>query len=379
MPISPPVLTWTDDVCRLFDVGGRDHMRVVGGAVRDMVLGRITPETDIDFATTHEPDAVTALLEEAGIAVKPTGLAHGTVTAIVGGKPYEITTLRQDVETDGRRAVIAYTKDWAVDAARRDFTMNALYADADGRIEDPTGQGLDDIHTRLLRFIGDAPERIREDYLRILRLFRFLATLEGARCEPSALEACADLKDGLRTLSAERVTAELEKLFGGANAGEALRSMEETGVSGALGLRTGATADFMHLNTLRPVIGAPDPLLGFYLAFGMQLSPHIRVSKRVKIDLGRLAALADTKMSWQEVHYRAGADIARALFVLRCVRERHPVAAQDWAEITHYVAPVFPVKAQELEKEGFFGPSLGNELKKLENEWLHSIFGQKNG
>lgn len=369
---------WPDDARRLFDAGGADAMRVVGGFVRDALLGNLTPDIDLDFATTHTPDVMTDLLEKAGIPSKPTGITHGTITAILNHIPYQITTLRQDVATDGRRAVIAYTTDWAVDAARRDFTINALYADAGGVIHDPIGLGLLDIERRFLRFIGDAPERIREDYLRILRLFRFLATLPDVTLDEAALTACADLKAGLGTLSAERVTGEMQRLLQGPRAGEALRLMRAGEIAGALGVRDSAAEDIMHLNHLRPVIGVLDPILSFYLAFGMQLPPHIRVPRRVRIDLGRLAALSDTSMSWQEAHYRAGGAIARALFVLRRVRARGGISREEWADVEAFTPPRFPAKAQDLEKEGFFGAALGLELKKLETTWLHSIFGQKN-
>lgn len=185
--------------------------RAVGGSVRNALLG--LPVNDVDIATPATPEAVTAAARAAGLAAHPTGIDHGTVTVVSGHIPHEVTTLRRDVETDGRRAVVAYSTDWAEDAARRDFTINALYADADGRVFDPRGTGLPDLDARAVRFIGDADARIREDYLRILRFFRFSACYSAGRCDEEGLAACARNRAGLTRLSAERVHAESIKIF----------------------------------------------------------------------------------------------------------------------------------------------------------------------
>ena len=168
--------------------GGADCARFVGGCVRNAVIGR--PVADIDIATTLTPDRVTAALKAAGLKAVPTGVEFGTVTAVSGGKPFEITTLRRDVETDGRHAVVAYTDDWAQDAARRDFRLNALYADAEGRLFDPTGEGEADARAGRIVFVGDPETRIREDGLRILRFFRFLAWYGQGEPDADALAAC---------------------------------------------------------------------------------------------------------------------------------------------------------------------------------------------
>ena len=184
----------------------------VGGCVRNALMGR--PVADIDIATALHPEAVSKAATAAGFRVVPTGIDHGTVTVIAGHVPHEVTTFRRDVETDGRRAVVAYSGDMAEDAARRDFTMNALYARADGTVIDPLG-GLPDLLAHRVRFVGNAPARIREDYLRILRFFRFHAHYgdpEGG-LDPEGLAACAELAGGLSGLSAERVSAELAKLL----------------------------------------------------------------------------------------------------------------------------------------------------------------------
>src|SRR3954462_397386 len=192
--------------------GGADCARFVGGCVRNALMGRAVD--DIDVATTLEPPAATQALEAAGLKVVPTGVEHGTVTAISGDRPYEITTLRRDVSTDGRRAVVAFTTDWAEDARRRDFTLNALYARRDGTIFDPTEEGLADAKAGRIVFVGEPEQRLHEDYLRILRFFRFLAWYGRAGADAAGLAACAKLKDKVTTLAAERISKELLKLFG---------------------------------------------------------------------------------------------------------------------------------------------------------------------
>ena len=190
--------------------------RFVGGAVRNALLG--WPVNDIDIAVPMPPEETLKRLEVAGIKAVPTGFEHGTVTAIVNGRPFEVTSLRQDIATDGRHAIVAYTDDWEEDSARRDFTMNALYAGADGEIFDYHG-GVDDLLAGRVRFVGDAGQRIREDYLRILRLFRFHAWYGKGDMDPDALRAAADAKAGLAQLSGERIAKEIAAASGGAKSG----------------------------------------------------------------------------------------------------------------------------------------------------------------
>ena len=193
--------------------------RVVGGAVRNTLLGQEV--SDIDIATTCLPEETLRRATDAGFKVAPTGIDHGTITVIADGRPFEVTTLRADVETDGRHAEVAYGRDWQVDANRRDFTINALYVEAVGTIVDLVG-GLADIESRTLRFIGDPEQRIREDYLRILRFFRFFAWYGKGRPESEGLKACARLKDGLTRLSSERIWSELKKLLAAPDPSRAL-------------------------------------------------------------------------------------------------------------------------------------------------------------
>ena len=215
-------------VAALEAAGGAGCARFVGGCVRDALLGRAS--ADIDLATPLTPPQVLAALERAGVRAVPTGLEHGVVTAVSGGRPYEIATLRRDVETDGRRAVVAYTHDWAEDAARRDFRLNALYAEGDGTLHDPTGAGVADAQAGRVAFVGDARTRIREDYLRVLRFFRFTAWYGREGFDAEGLAACAELREGVRRLSAERVSRELLKLLAAPDPRPAVRAMAQAGV-----------------------------------------------------------------------------------------------------------------------------------------------------
>jgi poly(A) polymerase len=213
-------------VIEVFEAAKPDSVRIVGGCVRDAIMNR--PVNDIDFATPLLPEVVTDLFQRAGFHVEPTGIEHGTVTVIWESEPFEVTTLRRDVETDGRRAVVAFTEDWAEDAFRRDFTFNALYLAPDGTVYDYNG-GIEDAQNRRIRFMGNANDRIREDYLRVLRMFRFQAVL-GATVDPEAQAAAAANVAGIDTLSGERLEKEVIKLLCGNNRVQALRDMAASGV-----------------------------------------------------------------------------------------------------------------------------------------------------
>src|SRR5262245_5289482 len=209
-------------------LAARGHVgRAVGGAVRNALAGRAV--ADVDIATDARPQDVMRAAVAAGLKAVPTGLAHGTVTVVAGGRPYEITTLRKDVETHGRHATVAFTEDWAEDARRRDFTLNALYCDADGTLLDPLG-GYPDLAARRVRFIGDARQRIREDYLRILRFFRFTAEIADGPADAASLAACVRERAGLAILSAERVRVELLRLLAARRGPEIAALMQDYGL-----------------------------------------------------------------------------------------------------------------------------------------------------
>lgn len=253
--------------------------RVAGGAVRNSLMG--LPVADVDIATTLRPETVVERAKDAGIKAVPTGIEHGTVTLVIDGKPFEVTTLRRDVATDGRHAEVAFGTDWQMDAERRDLTINALYADADGTVIDLV-DGLPDIGSRTVRFIGDAATRIAEDHLRILRFFRFFALYGSGRPDAEGLKACARAKESLARLSAERVWSETKKLLAAPDPGRALLWMRQAGV----------------LTQILPEsekwgIDAIPGLIDAEKAFGWQPDPLLRLAAIVPPDRDRLKGLAE--------------------------------------------------------------------------------------
>ena len=359
--------------------GGPDCARFVGGCVRNAILG--APVDDLDVATRLTPDRVVKALNAAGLRVIPTGIDHGTVTALSERLPYEITTLRRDVETDGRHATVAFTTDWAEDAARRDFRLNALYADVSGTIHDPTGEGLADALTGRIIFVGRARQRIEEDYLRILRFFRFHAWYGRGAMDKAALEACAELAEGVTSLSAERVSKELLKLLAAPDPRMAVAMMDETGVLGrVLGLEgdvtlfsamVGISRDpLLRLSALLPV----DPAVVDERARALRLSNAERLrlvdAVRGRVDLSispqeaRVALYNDGKQAFADrVHraWAAGGDKGAAQGLLGL--------ASDWTK------PVMPVGGRDLANLGLrHGPLTGQILKAFEAEWMAADF-----
>lgn len=242
--------------------------RVVGGAARDALLG--IPIGDIDIATVFPPEETIRRLSAAGVATVPTGLAHGTVTAVIDGAAFEVTTLRRDVETDGRHAIVAFTEDWAADAARRDFTLNAIYVDAQGAILDPTGLGLSDLDAGRVRFVGEPARRIAEDYLRVLRFFRFHARFGRGPIDADGLAACAAAKDELGRLAVERVWREMAKLLAAPDPGATIVAMSRSGVLTAL---LGHAPDVAAFERFAPLDrAAPSPLGRLTALVGAEVS-----------------------------------------------------------------------------------------------------------
>lgn len=335
---------------------------LVGGVVRNALLGE--PVDDIDIATTAPPHEVMRLAEAAGLRAVPTGIDHGTITLVADGHGFEVTTLRRDVETDGRHAVVAFTADLAEDAARRDFTMNALYAAPSGEVIDPVG-GLPDLSDHRLRFVGDPEARIREDYLRILRFFRFLARY-GRHADPAALAACAALKDGLARIARERIGAEMRKLLGAADPGPAVALMAETGVlplllPGANPARLDALLAAERAEDVPP--SWPRRLAALAAADPADL---LRLSKA---EAKALAALRQAQ-GWtlDEAAYRLGEGPATDLVLLRGL----PLP-QGWrARIARAAASPLPISAADL--PGLQGPAVGRALRAAETAWIASGF-----
>ena len=305
----------------LFALLNRDgeEVRVVGGAVRNALLGEAV--SDIDCATTAEPSLVMNRAQEAGIRVLPTGLDHGTVTLLIETVAYEVTTLRADIETDGRRARVAFGRDWQLDAMRRDFTMNALYLDRQGRLYDPTGLGLADAKTRYIRFIGDADKRIAEDYLRVLRFFRFHAQY-GGQCDGPDYHACIAAQGHLSQLSRERVGTEIVKLLKGRYAVTALEAMHQGGLLPALLGGVAHVSRFARLVSLSSQLHLdPDvtllltALLVEHREDAVRIAGRLRLANRQRDAMARLGEGVRTvtsisEMDLQKLAYRYGKDAA---------------------------------------------------------------------
>ena len=344
----------------------------VGGCVRNALLG--IPSTDMDLATEVLPEEVIRLTEAAGLRAVPTGIAHGTVTVVADGRGFEVTTFRKDVATDGRRAVVAFTDDIVEDARRRDFTMNALYATPDGKVIDPLG-GLPDLHARRVRFIEDASQRIREDYLRILRYFRFSAWYgkPEAGFDADTLAAIADNMDGLAQLSNERIGAETKKLLAAPDPAPAVAVMERLGVLSAI--LPGSDAKTLPLLLhIEDASGVPaDPLTRLASLGGQDATNHLRLSKAEAIRLGEIRGAAQETQPLSEIAYRLGADVARQAMVLRAAFiEREPDKDAE-LQISAGAAAVFPISAKDLMPQ-YAGRALGEVLTKLENDWIASDF-----
>lgn len=363
-----------------------DCARFVGGCVRNALLGE--PVADVDIATQLVPELVHKVMIAAKIAVHPTGIEHGTLTVVSDHHPFEVTSLRQDVETDGRRAVVAFTDDWALDAQRRDFRMNALYATPDGELHDPTGGGLDDIASRRIIFVGDPETRIREDYLRILRFFRFQAWYGRTVPDAAGLAACAKLRGGLADISAERIWMETGKLLAAPQPLAALDAMELTGVLDQLFIEA------KGLKLLRKLVGldiregfAPDPIVRFLALFWKDAAAVHDVANRMKMsndERHRLNwAVQHDAPLWggiteQEVRtalYLAGQQTIRDRLMLEWASD----GSADWSDVLTLVdawqRPVMPVTGADLLKRGVAqGPEIGDALRKLEAAWIDSDF-----
>jgi len=390
----PPFLT-TPAVRRLFTTFPPDSLRVVGGAVRNHLLGE--PIADIDLATTLTPDAVIATLEAAKIRHIPTGLAHGTITAIIDSKPYEITSLRRDVATDGRRATVAYTTDWAEDAERRDFTMNALYMDADGTLHDPTGQGEADARACRLRFVGDADTRVREDYLRTLRFFRFMAHYSGnAAVDRDALRAIRENVSGLKTLSAERVWAELKRLLSAPDPSRAVRVMGEQGVLETLLPEASNTEGLTRYIQLERRESLPLDPLRRLMAMSTRLPlSMLTLARRLKLsnlEANRLKAWADSTTDIKHLTdpvtpdrkrlaaiYTEGKAVIMDRAILRAAGEDDAMKSAYFMSLVDlamgWTPPEFPVTGRDLKTIGIpAGEGMGRTLKALEALWIRSGF-----
>lgn len=364
--------------------GGPGCVRFVGGCVRNALMDQ--PVGDVDLATTLTPEAVLKALEAARLRAVPTGIEHGTVTAVVGGRPFEITTLRRDVATDGRRAVVAFTDDWAEDAARRDFRLNALYADRTGQVFDPTGAGIADARAGRIVFVGEPEARIREDYLRILRFFRFMAWYGRGAPDAVALAACAALAEGVGRLSAERVSAELLKLLAAPDPRPAVREMRAAGVlartlpdvvadPGLFEAMVEVSADpVLRLSALLP----EDPAIAVRAARALRLSNAETARLEAAADAG--GADVDAEMDRRAARaaiYRLGpARFRDRLAHAWAARpEAAPAARALMAYADWWTPPKLPVGGREAAEAGLApGPAVGQVLRALEDWWVANDF-----
>ncbi len=365
-PIDAPWLTSdaSQTVCRILTDAGFQAW-FVGGCVRNALLG--APVSDLDLSTDATPDQVMQLARDAGLKAIPTGFDHGTVTVISESNPYEITTFRRDVATDGRRATVAFADNITDDARRRDFTMNALYAGPDGQINDPLG-GLPDLQARRVRFIEDADQRIREDYLRILRFFRFYAWYGSADNGPDCdgLAACAANIDGLGQLSIERVSAEILKLLAAPDPAPALAAMASSGALAQVlpGADARPVAVLVHLEQENDI--DPDPLRRLAALNG---ASYLRLSKQQTQYLDHLSS----GKSAQELAFRHGYSTGRDAALVLAASLGQPLSSGVLETVLHASQQVFPLKAADLMPERT-GPALGDALKQAEARWIASGF-----
>jgi poly(A) polymerase len=387
-PISPSWLSGegTQAVMAALDAARPGGSRFVGGCVRNVFRGTTQDDDDIDIATQLEPPATMAALQAAGIRALPTGIDHGTITAIYKGRPFEITTLRRDVETDGRRAVVAFTQDWAEDAARRDFRLNALYADLNGRVFEPIAEGVADALSGRVIFIGDADERLREDYLRILRFFRFNAWY-GETIDPDGLAACARQMQGLDRIAAERIWKELKKLLAAPDPSAAVLAMEESGVleqvlpgteaGGLVALceaekRAGLSADPMRrVMALLPRRGREVDAMAARLKLSNE--EHRRLSAWASAGMDHVEGLAPLDLHAAIYAYGPEAVADRAV-VEAAQTERIDALAARLDTITGWKRPVFPVGGDDAMAAGLSGPEVGQALRAAEAAWIDSDF-----
>lgn len=373
-------------VLALLNVGG-EEARIVGGAVRNALMGLAIG--DIDIATTALPQEVVRRAEAAGIKHVPTGIEHGTVMLVTGGKSFEVTTLREDIETYGRKAKVAFGRDWKRDAERRDFTMNGLSADASGNVHDHVG-GLDDLAARRVRFIGDPATRIAEDYLRVLRFFRIHAEYGEGLPDRDGLAACIRARDGLSVLSAERVRAELLKLVVARHAVPVAAIMSETGILGRLLAGVAYLASFSNMAKAEAAFGvAPDAIrrlgaLAVYVAEDAErLWQRLRLAN---VEHERLQSMAQQwwrspadEQAARALLYRLGPERYRDRMLLGFARAGHGADHARWKELAslpgRWSAPGFPIKSGDFIARGVDrGPALGAAMRAAEEAWIAAGF-----
>lgn len=383
-PRLPDSLLRDPALAAVFDALERDGDRamLVGGSVRNALLER--EATDVDIATTAVPDVVVARAKEAGIKCVPTGIEHGTVTLVLDGRPFEVTTLREDVDTDGRRASVRFGHDFSHDARRRDFTINALYADRDGVIHDFVG-GRADLEARRVRFIGDAVTRIREDYLRILRFFRFHADFAEGPLDAEGLAACIAEKSGLERLSRERVRAELMKLLAARRAAETVSEMDAAGLLAPL---LGGRADPDTLDRLLRIRPQSDGTTRLFALASSDVSTVPALQERLRLsneEAARLAAAARATADFgddmpaprplKRIAFRRGRDAAGIAVLVAAARRGLPECPGELLAALAEAPERSPFTGSGMIALGLApGPSIGHAIAEAEAAWIDADF-----
>jgi len=361
--------------------------RAVGGAVRNTLLG--LPVTEVDLATTALPEQAMTLARKAGLKAVPTGIEHGTVTVVADGVPFEVTTLRRDVETFGRHATVTFTEDWEEDARRRDFTLNALYAGSDGAVFDPL-RGYPDLIAGRVRFIGCAEARIREDYLRILRFFRFNAYYGKGPLDPEGLQASVRLRAGLDQLSAERVAAEFRRLLVAPQAMQAVEALFDYGLLPGL---LGGVPRLERLNRLVEIEEAlgltPDAMVRLAALAVFVEEDAERLVARLRLSNAEQAVLAlgvaghvksglPDDDAAKRALYQLGPSAFTARMLIAWADSGSSPNDQNWRDALtlaeRWQAPFFPLKGSDIIALGLEGPEIGAILRRLEAEWIAGRF-----
>jgi tRNA nucleotidyltransferase/poly(A) polymerase len=364
--------------------GGGVETRAVGGAVRNTFLK--LPVAEVDLATTATPQEVIALAAKAGLKTVPTGIEHGTVTVIADGAPFEVTTLRRDVETFGRHAEVAFTRDWEEDAKRRDFTLNALYADRDGCVFDPL-RGYDDLAVGRVRFIGDPAERIREDYLRILRFFRFNAYYGKGPLDEAGLQACVRLRGGLAQLSAERIWIELKRILTAPRATDVIEALFDYGLLTPILGGVPRLMDFQWLVAIEAANGLATGASLRLAVLAIFVNEDVaRIAERLRLSNAERAILVLAANVPEGLPQQALAKIAlyrfpenyRAVILMTWARSGDAPGDARWIEALklpdRWQAPEFPLRGQDIMALGITGPEVGTVLRRLEEEWIDGGF-----
>ncbi|MFC7291356.1 CCA tRNA nucleotidyltransferase [Hirschia litorea] len=377
-------------VMRALNAGAPDSARFVGGCVRNALLG--LPASDIDIATVWEPEEVIRRMKANNIGVHPTGIEHGTVTAVANNQPYEITTLRRDVSTDGRRATVAFTKDWNEDAQRRDFHVNALYCDLMGNLSDPTGLGISDLREQKIAFIGDADTRLQEDYLRILRFFRFNAWYGSGSLDVEGLSACMRQRAGLDSISVERIWSEFKKLLSAPDPRVVLEAMSQIGVlqfvlPEAIGLDLFNALVALELEEHLK----PDPYLRLLSLYPKDMDVVAADVARLKMsnsEKKRLLTTAGDNTSFakefsakefRRTIYSVGKSVfesrARLAWAVRGREAKHRYWRVLINAVNKYERPIFPISGEHVIAVGVpAGKPVGEVLKRIEQWWIDEDF-----